>query len=246
MPAIAATDRDLKTENDEQNREIYPRQQADTLRRQRYNDSQKNRLRQPETPQVQPPLNNALPRDSKSDSNGQELANQQNQANNAATPRDLSRQLNQNRNIDRNKKNNAPSPISQATGESVNPADLAFKESTRAILTSLWAAVWTDYTTLSLWGLHVYLLGSLFSSKVAQFGEDDVIGNWLGAGRLGNNKEFAKYIEIIILAVLDGLILFLILLIFSIIAMFLEDPFGFLKQAGLGLWDIFKLWWKYT
>lgn len=88
-------------------------------------------------------------------------------------------------------------------------------QSTRWILTTLWGSVWLDWTFLSLIGLNIMLVGSLFLPNVfCQFGEDYLIGKWIPS------KELAKYTEIILLMIINtiiaGIIILFIYMIYSI------------------------------
>jgi len=101
----------------------------------------------------------------------------------------------------------------QLTGgnASVSPmetASIAAKQYSAGILTGLWAAVWFDWTTLTVWFLDIYLLMAIiFQGKIADFGEDYLFGRWLP------NKELAKYTEIMILGVINVLIVSVIMLL---------------------------------
>ncbi|MFA5029181.1 MAG: hypothetical protein WC518_00325 [Patescibacteria group bacterium] len=103
--------------------------------------------------------------------------------------------------------------------------NLAVKQESAAILTSMWGAVWLDWTTLTLWGLNLYLATTLFTDKIADFGEDYLIGRWLP-------KELAKWTEIIILAIINGIL-------FSIIALILYVGY---RIYNIGLWGGAMIW----
>lgn len=97
-------------------------------------------------------------------------------------------------------------------------ANIAAQISSKQILNGLWASVWLDWTTLSLWGLNLYLAASLLMpDRLAQFGDDDIIGTWLGGGRLNFNRDFAKIIEILIIIILDILVITLLTVLFIIL-----------------------------
>ncbi len=107
------------------------------------------------------------------------------------------------------------------------------KQGSRAILTSLWSSVWLDFTLLSLLGLNAFLFASIMMpSKVCQFGEDHVIGKFI------LDKQLAKYVEIIILAVLDALVasvvLFIVYVIYKIVdCSMMGMVWGFVTGGGV-------------
>lgn len=84
--------------------------------------------------------------------------------------------------------------------------ELVGKQTTASILTSLWGAVWLDWTLLTLLGLNAYFVATWFTDKIAGFGEDYIFGKALPQG-------LAKWLEIILLGLLDMVIVGIILLI---------------------------------
>lgn len=121
----------------------------------------------------------------------------------------------------------------------------AGKEGSRMLLNTFWCSVWIDFTLISL----LYLNCHLFASKmmpqiVCQFGEDDVIGTWLGGGRLGkitgavglDGKIFAETIEIIILVLLD----LFVLAIVGLIIFLLFNLYDAYLHPGKALWYIVR------
>lgn len=86
------------------------------------------------------------------------------------------------------------------------------KIGTQSLLTTLWSAVWLDWTLLTLLGLNVYLFASLMlPNYMAQFGEDYVIGKWVP------DRELAKILEIILLVIIDFVIIALLAMLIYII-----------------------------
>ena len=119
---------------------------------------------------------------------------------------------------------------------------LALKESSKAILNTLWTAVWEDPTLLTLLGLNAYLVASLLIPSLAQFGDDDIIGTPLGGGRIAQTAEKAginakalrllpKIVEILLVAIADLIILALIVL----------NVYIYYKLITTGYWDKLRL-----
>ncbi len=112
------------------------------------------------------------------------------------------------------------------SGDLNGAAEAGIKAGSKAasswLLTVMWGAVWLDWTLLTLLGLNVYLAVSLFTDKIASFGEDYFFGKWMP-------KELAKWFEIILLALLDMIVL-------SIIFMILYGGYKFYTAS---FWDTF-------
>ncbi|HNS34178.1 MAG TPA: hypothetical protein PKG83_03085 [bacterium] len=154
------------------------------------------------------------------------------------------------------KKSNQAKP---KLSEKIDALGTASKEGSRMLLNTCWASVWVDFTFISLLYLNCHLFASkLLPQLVCQFGEDDIIGTWLGGGRLGkvsgavgvDGKAFAEIIEILILVVLDFFVLALLSLIVVILYTLYDmitNPFSTLinliwhGQVGL-MWEFFKTW----
>ena len=98
---------------------------------------------------------------------------------------------------------------------------------TQWLLTTLWGAVWVDWTLLSLLGLNVFLVFSLLlPNYVCQFGDDYLIGKWIPS------KDLAKWTEIIILMIINIFVL-------SIIVIFIVLIY---KMVSCGTWNLFNIW----
>lgn len=157
--------------------------------------------------------------------------------------------------LNKSGKNQAKSKLSAKVSEKMDAVGMASKEGSRMLLNTCWASVWVDFTFISL----IYLNCHLFASKmmpqlVCQFGEDDVIGTWLGGGRLGkvsgavgvDGKALAEVVEILILVVLDLFVLALI----SLIIIILYTIYDMITNPGSTiLWLIwegeFGLMWQF-
>lgn len=95
-----------------------------------------------------------------------------------------------------------------AVGAGEEIAGATTQAGTQWLLTTLWGAVWLDWTLLSLLGLNVFLVFSLLLPQyVCQFGDDYLIGKWIPS------KELAKWTEIIILMIINVFVLSIIIMI---------------------------------
>lgn len=99
------------------------------------------------------------------------------------------------------------------------------------LLTTLWGAVWLDWTLLSLLGLNIFLAFSLLlPNYVCQFGDDYLIGKWLPS------RDLAKWTEIILLMIINMFILTIIITLIYII-------YGITQ---LNWWDYLKIGASYA
>lgn len=112
------------------------------------------------------------------------------------------------------------------SGSAEETAGLGAQVGTQWLLTTLWGAVWVDWTLLSLLGLNVFLVFSLLlPNYVCQFGDDYLIGKWIPS------KDLAKWTEIMILMIINVFVL-------SIIVIFIVMIYGITQ---LSWWDIIKI-----
>jgi len=101
-------------------------------------------------------------------------------------------------------------------------ASIGTREATKNFLTVLWGSVWLDFTLLSLLGLNLFLIKTIFlpnNKYVCNLGDDYLIGKWIPG------KLLARYTEIIILMTINFIILAIITLFIYIIYKVVTNPF---------------------
>ncbi len=113
------------------------------------------------------------------------------------------------------------------TAEAV--AETGIKMGSGRLLTFLWGSVWLDWTLLSLLGLNVYFFFTLFIKSMAQFGEDWIFGKIL-------SPDLAKYVEIILLVILDMIVLAVI----SVMLYILYSAVDAITHPYATAWNLLK------
>ncbi|MEI6287986.1 MAG: hypothetical protein WCP18_00160 [bacterium] len=130
----------------------------------------------------------------------------------------------------RNKKSKENSESEKSKEDKEDPAkkltSAGVKQASAVSLTTFWGSVWLDWTFLSLLYLNGHLVvANVFPNWVCDFGDDYLIGKWMP-------KELAKWIEIILLALLD-------VIVASIFAAIIYGGYQFVN-GNWTYWDVVK------